>query len=116
MSSLNRSLLSPPAPSNAAGFVDDNFAVVDLRRSRRGFSLASSAVTQLPIELVTPAFDALNIQDTGEMAQIVAQTAEAAGLLNKKRWSVALPETTSRTLGVKPQSKTSNPPQPNAVN
>src|SRR5262245_10734039 len=108
MSSLKRSLLSPPAPSNAAGFVDDNFAVVDLRRSRRGFSLASSAVTQLPIELVTPAFDAPNIQDTGEVAQIVAQTAEAAGLLNKKRWSVALPEATARTVVVTLESKPSN--------
>lgn len=115
MSSLKRSLLSPPAPSNAAGFVDDNFAVVDLRRSRRGFSLASSAVTQLPIELVTPAFDALNIQDTGEMAQIVAQTAEAAGLLNKKRWSVALPEATARTVVVTLESKPSNRRELNEV-
>ena len=92
MSVLRRFFLAPPAPSTAAGFVDDNFAVVDLRRGRRGFSLASSAVTQLPLGLITPAFDTLNIQDTGELAQTIAQTAEAAGLLNKKRWSVALPE------------------------
>ena len=75
MSGLKRFLLSAPAPSNAAGFVDDNFAVVDLRRSRSGFSLVSSAVTQLPIELVTPAFDTLNIQDAGETGQIARQTA-----------------------------------------
>lgn len=98
MSALRRLLLAPPAPNTAAGFVDDNFAVVDLRRGRNGFSLASSAVTQLPPGLVTPGFDTLNVQDADELAQIIAQTAEAAGLLNKKRWSVALPDATARTI------------------
>jgi len=115
MSSLKRFLLSPPAPSNAAAFVDDHFAVVDLRRSRHAFSLASSAVTQLPIELVTPGFDAPNIQDVGEMSQIVTQTAEAAGLLNKKRWSVALPEATARTVVVTLESRPSNRNELNEV-
>ena len=100
--------MAPPAPNTAAGFVDDNFAVVDLRRVRNGFSLASSAVTQLPLGLITPSFDTLNIQDEGELAQIIAQTAEAAGLLNKKRWSVALPDATARTLVVALESRPSN--------
>ena len=105
MSVLRRFFLAPPAPNTAAGFVDDNFAVVDLRRGRRGFSLAASAVTQLPFGLITPAFDTLNIQDADELARTVAQTAEAAGLLNKKRWSVALPDATARTLVVTLESK-----------
>jgi hypothetical protein len=108
MSTLRRILLTPPAPNTAAGFVEDNFAVVDLRRGRNGFSLASSAVTQLPLGLVTPSFDTLNVQDADELTQIIAQTAEAAGLLNKKRWSVALPDATARTHVVAIDSKPSS--------
>jgi hypothetical protein len=104
-SSLQKYLLAPPAPNIAAGFIDDNFAVVDLRRSRHGFSLASSAVTQLPPGLVTPSFDSENITDPQELAEIVLQTAEAAGLSGKKRWAVALPEGAARTLVVTLESK-----------
>jgi hypothetical protein len=115
MSSLRRFLVAPRAPNTAAGFVDDNFGVVDLRRGRQGFSLASSAVTQLPFGLITPAFDTLNIQDTDELAQTIAQTAEAAGLLNKKRWSVALPDATARTLVIALDSKPSSRRELNEV-
>jgi hypothetical protein len=115
MSTLRRVFLAPPAPSNAAGFVDDNFAVVDLRRGRQGFALASSAVTQLPFGLITPAFDALNIQDTNELAQTITQTAEAAGLMNKKRWSVALPDATARTLVISLESRPANRRELNEV-
>src|SRR5713226_4953003 len=108
MSTLRRYFLAPPAPQVGAGFVDDNFAVVDLRRGRNGFSLASSAVTQLPLGLITPSFDALNVQDERELTQIIAQTAEAAGLLNKKRWSVALPDATARTHVIAIDSKPSS--------
>ena len=108
MSSLGRFFLAPRAPNTAAGFVDDNFAVVDLRRGRRGFYLASSAVTQLPAGLITPNFDTLNIQDTDEMCQTIAQTAHAAGLSNKKRWSVALPDAAARTIVVTLESRPSN--------
>ena len=115
MSSLRRYFLAPPAPNVAAGFVDDNFAVVDLRRGRGGFSLASSAVTQLPVGLLSPAFDTPNIQDAHELAQIIIQTTEAAGLANKKRWSVALPDATARTLVVTLESKPSSRSELNEV-
>ncbi len=104
-SALQKYLLAPPAPNTAAGYIDDSFAVVDLRRSRQGFSLASSAVTQLPGGLVTPSFDSDNIEDLQELAEIILQTAEAAGLSNKKRWAVALPEGVARTLVVVLESK-----------
>jgi hypothetical protein len=92
-------------PSTAAGFVDDNFAVVYLRRERSGFALASSAVTQLPPGLVTPAFNGTNIQDTGELFEIIQHTAEAAGLSKKRQWSVALPEGAARTIVITLESK-----------
>ena len=115
MSALRRFLVAPRAPNTAAGFVDDNFGVVELRRGRHGFSLASSAVTQLPFGLITPSFDTLNIQDTDELAQTIVQTAEAAGLMNKKRWSVALPDATARTLVIALESKPSTRRELNEV-
>jgi hypothetical protein len=104
-SALQRYLLAPRAPSTAAGFIDDSFAVVDLRRARRAFRLASSAVTQIPPGLVTPGFDSENIESPEEMAEIVLQTAQAAGLAHKKRWSIALPEGCARTLVITLESK-----------
>ena len=115
MSSIARYFVAPRTPNTAAGFVDDNFAVVDLRRGRHGFSLASSAVTQLPTGLITPSFESLNIQDEAELAAIISQTAEAAGLSNKKRWSVALPDVAARTLLVALESKPSNARELNEV-
>jgi len=105
MSSLQKYFLSPRAPNTAAGFIDDNFSVVDLRRSRRGFSLAASAVTQMPQGLVNPSFDQPNIEDANELIAIIRQTVEAAGLSNKKRWSVALPDGAARTVVITLESK-----------
>lgn len=104
-SAIQKYLTAPRPPNTAAGFIEDHFAIVDLRRKRRGFSLASSAVTVLPAGLVTPSFDAENINDLKEVVEIVNQTAQAAGLSNKKRWSVALPEGAARTIVVTLESK-----------
>ncbi len=92
----------------AAGFTDDSFSVVDLRRSRGAFSLASSAVTELPRGILNAAFDEPNIQNRDELLDILLGTVEAAGLGNKKRWSVALPEGSARTLIVALESKPSS--------
>jgi hypothetical protein len=109
MSSLQRYLLAPPAPNTAAGFIDDYFAVVDLRKGRRGFALAASAVTQLPPGIIASSFEQPNIEAPDELIEIIFRTAEAAGLSKKKRWSVALPDTTARsfviTLESKPESR-----------
>ena len=105
MSSLQRYFLAPQAPPTAAGFVDDSFTVVDLRRSRHGFTLSASAVTQLPPDVLIPSFDEPNILDADELIEIIRQTAEAAGLMRKKRWSVALPDTSARSFVVPLESK-----------
>ena len=105
MSSLQRYFLSPQAPPTAAGFIDDSFTVVDLRRARHGFALSASAVSQLPPDVVKPSFDELNILNIAELVEIIKETAEAAGLMRKKRWSVALPDTTARSFVVPLESK-----------
>lgn len=107
-SAIQKYLFAPRVSNLAAGFVDDNFTVVDLRASRRGFSIASSALTQLPAQLLTPHFDSQNIQDAQELAGIMQHTLEAAGLANKKQWSVALPEGAARSFVLTLESKPAN--------
>jgi hypothetical protein len=107
-SSTVKFLTSPRPPSNSIGFVTDSLAVVDLRRARGRFVLAASAITQLPSGLVTPGFDEKNINDHSDLVDIIRQTAEAAGLANKRRWSVALPEGVARTLVLTLESKPAN--------
>jgi hypothetical protein len=108
MSALTKFFVDAPIPSTAAGFADDNFSVIDLRKGRREFIVSSSAATQLPPGLVVPAFDSPNIADPVALADVIARTAEAAGLANRRRWSVALPDSTARTLLVQLESKPSN--------
>lgn len=114
-SAIQKYLFAPRVPNIAAGFVDDNFAVVDLRRSRNGFTVATSALTQLPAQLITPNFDSPNIQSPQELLGIIAQTAEAAGLANKKQWSIALPEGAARSIVVALESKPANRKELNEV-
>jgi hypothetical protein len=108
MTALGKTFLAAPVPPNAAGFAEDNFGVVDLRRARRQFVIASSAATQLPAGLVTPTFDSPNIADIRVLGDIVQRTAEAAGLSNRKRWSVSLPDSTARTLVIQLESRPSS--------
>ena len=108
MSALQRYFLAPRAPNTGAGFVDDSFAVVELRRGRSGFALSSSAVTELRPGLITPSFDEPDIEDPNELAQVITQTAEAAGLAaeNDGRWRY--PTRRSRTLVVTLEETTKN--------
>src|SRR5262252_9032612 len=108
LSSIRKHLVDPPAATAGAGFVYDNFAVVELRRRRNGFLPSTSAVTGLPSGLLTPSFDSQNIQDLDELAEIAKQTVEAAGMINKRKWSVALPEGVARTLIVTLETKPSS--------
>jgi hypothetical protein len=114
-SAIQKYLFAPRVSNLAAGFVDDNFSVVDLRASRRGFSIASSALTQLPAQLLTPHFDSQNIQDPQELAGILLHTVEAAGLANKKQWSVALPEGAARSFVLTLESKPANRKELNEI-
>jgi hypothetical protein len=108
MSAVSKYFTAAPVPPTAAGFADDNFAVVDLRRLRRQFAIASSAASQLPAGLVTPGFDSPNVADAAELAALAVRTAEAAGLTNKKRWSISLPDSTARSLVIQLESKPSS--------
>ena len=73
--------------------------MVQLERGRGGsFSLRKAATVALPESLVRPNFEGPNISDPAELTVALLELATSAGLLQQKRWSVALPDAASRTL------------------
>jgi len=73
--------------------------MVQLDRGRGGSThLRRAATVDLPESLIRPSFDEPNISEPSELKTALADLATSAGLLQQKRWSVALPDATSRSL------------------
>ena len=73
--------------------------MVQLERGRGGsFSLRRAATVALPDSLIHPSFDEPNISDPRELQAALKDLATSAGLLQQRKWSVALPDAASRTL------------------
>ncbi len=99
-------LVNPRYPATAVGFQKGIATMVQLDRGRAGASsLRRAATVALPESLVSPSFDEPNISSPGELAAALRELATSAGLLQQKRWSVALPEETSRSLIITLESK-----------
>jgi len=99
-------LTNPWYPSTAVGFEKGLATMVQLERGRAGkSSLRRAATVALPESLIRPSFDEPNISDPGELSAALRDLATSAGLLQQKRWSVALPDAASRTLIVTLESR-----------
>lgn len=80
--------------------------MVQLERGRGGSStLRRAATVALSESLINPSFDEQNISDPTELTAALKDLATSAGLLQQKRWSVALPDSASRTLIVTLESQ-----------
>ena len=92
-------LINPRYPATAIGFEKGIATMVQLERGRGGSSsLKRAATVALPESLIRPSFDEPNISDPAELCAALRDLATSAGLLQQKRWSVALPDAASRTL------------------
>ncbi len=92
-------LINPWYPATAVGFEKGLTTMVQLERSRNGASsLKRAATVSLPESLIRPSFDEPNISDPTELSAALKDLATTAGVLQQKRWSVALPDAASRTL------------------
>jgi hypothetical protein len=92
-------LVNPRYPSTALGFEKGIATMVQLERGRGGSaSLKRGATVALPEDLIRPSFDEPNISNPRELAAALKELATSAGLLQQKRWSVALPDAASRSL------------------
>src|SRR5918911_2975416 len=96
MSFLNR-LVSPRYPPAAVGLSGEVASVVQLERRGGGLAVRGAAFLPLPEGLVRPGFDEQNVADPAELARALAELTSDAGLARRRRWSVALPEASTRT-------------------
>ncbi len=90
-------ILRPRFPACAVGFEKDAIAVVQLERGRGGFAVKRAASVILPADLVRPGFDENNIGDPADLAAALSDLLTSAGLLRQRKWSVTLPEATTRS-------------------
>lgn len=93
-------LVHPWYPATALGLEKSMASVVELERRGNVGALRRAATVKLPDSLIEPRFEESNIADHAELAAALRDLAASAGLLKQKRWSVSLPEGTTRTLMV----------------
>ena len=80
--------------------------MVQLEGGRKNtFALRRAASITLADSLIRPGFDEPNIADLAELVEALTELGTSAGLLRQRKWSVALPEATSRTLILTLESK-----------
>ena len=92
------SITQPKFPNAALGVGKTGISAVALQgNGRRQFSIKQAATVDLSPGVVEPSFLDTNILAPHEFASCLREVAEIAGLLNQKRWSVALPSNTART-------------------
>jgi hypothetical protein len=99
MANLLSRLIDPRYPATALGLEKGMASVVQLERVRgSACKLRRAATFNLDESLVRPGFDEPNIANGGQLAAVLKELATTAGLLRQKRWSLSLPEATTRTL------------------
>ena len=91
-------LIHPWYPSNAIGFEKGLLTMVQLERGKTASTIKRAATVSVPESLIRPSFDEANISHPSELAAALNELATSAGLLQRKRWSVSLPDAASRSL------------------
>jgi hypothetical protein len=101
MPNLVSRVVNPWYPATAIGLERGVASVVQIERAKDGASrLRRAASFNIAESLVRPSFHEPNIEDRAQLATALNDLAASAGLLRQKRWSLSLPEATSRTLVV----------------
>jgi len=90
-------LISPRLPQAAVALSGESASVVQLERRGGGLAVRSAGILPLPAGLVRPGFDEPNVSDVPELAGALSELLTSAGLARRKRWSVGLPEASTRT-------------------
>jgi hypothetical protein len=99
MANLLSRLIDPWYPATALGLEKGIASVVQLERTRgSSCKLRRAATFNIDESLVRPSFDEQNIANGAQLAAVVKDLATSAGLMRQKRWSLSLPEATTRTL------------------
>jgi len=92
-------LVDPRYPPTAIGLEKGVASVVHLERVKGSTcKLRRAATFNIAESMIRPGFDDPNIEDVGQLAAVLNELAASAGLQKQKRWSLSLPEATTRTL------------------
>lgn len=107
MPNLFSRIVDPWYPSSAIGFEKGVLSVVHLERGRGSTCRIRNAATfNIADSLIQPSFDDTNIENPAQVADILKQLVASVGLMRQKRWSIALPEASARTLVLTMESQT----------
>jgi hypothetical protein len=107
MPNLFSRIVDPRYPSFAVGLGKGIVSVVHLDRVRgNACRLRNAATVSIPDSLIQPDFDEPNIQNPAHLTDVLRQLATSVGLMRQKRWSIALPEATAKTLVLTLESQT----------
>jgi Tfp pilus assembly PilM family ATPase len=90
-------LISPRLPQAAVALSGEAASVVQLERRGGGLAVRSAGLLPLAEGLVRPGFDEPNISDVSGLAGALNELLTSAGLARRRRWSVGLPEASTRT-------------------
>jgi Tfp pilus assembly PilM family ATPase len=92
-------IVEPRYPSTAIGLERGVASLVCLEKARaNACTLKRAAIFDIADSLIHPSFDEPNIENRAQLAGVLRELATSTGLLRHKRWSVSLPEATTRTL------------------
>jgi len=92
-------IVNPRYPATAIGLERGIASVVHLERIKgAACKLRRAATFNIAESLIHPGFEEANVQDPGQLGGVLKELAASAGLLRQKRWSLSLPEATTRTL------------------
>ncbi len=99
MPNLLSRIIDPWYPATAIGLEKGVASVVQLEPVKgSACKLRRAATFNIAESLVRPGFDEPNIENGAQLASVLNELATSAGLLRQKRWSLSLPEATTRTL------------------
>jgi Tfp pilus assembly PilM family ATPase len=99
MPNLLSKIIDPWYPATAIGLEKGVASVVHLEKGRgNNCTLRRAATFDLSESIIQPRFDGRNIENPTQLANILSELVASAGLIKQKRWSLSLPEATSRTL------------------
>jgi len=91
-------LLKPRFPACAVGIEHGAASVVQLDRARGGYVIKRAATLTLSPDLIHASFDQPNISDQKQLVGALSDLMTSAGLIRQRKWSVTLPESSTRSV------------------
>lgn len=101
-------LIQPWYPAAAIGLDRGLASLVYLERARgKSCAVRRAATNSIASGILQPSFDEPNILNPNQLSSVLRDLASSAGLIRQKRWSLSLPQGSTRTLVMTIETNTS---------